>query len=195
MAGEVPAPGLRRSSWRSDLAAGTEAPRRPQRIHGRRAACSWAPEILRVLWPCGRRRGSGRSCSAFMAGEVPAPVLRKVPWCADRVAGAEDPEGCRSPRAGELPVPGLRRSSWCSGRAAGAEDPGGPAAHSWPARCPLPGFGDPPGALTWRPAPRLREGLSASMAGEVPAPVLLRSAWCSDRAAGGEDSGRPAARP
>ena len=125
---ELPASGLRRSSWRSDLAAGAEdlegcsTPRRPsfrllgfgdlpgalielptskiweglQRIQGRRVACSWAPEIRLVLW-CGRRRGSGRACSAS--------------------------------RTGELSAPGLRRSAWCSDRAADVEDPGGPAAH------------------------------------------------------------------
>ena len=39
------------------------------------------------------------------------------------------------------------------------------------------------------------ESCSAPKAGELPAPGLRRSAGCSDRAAGAEDPGRPAAHP
>ena len=60
---------------------------------------------------------------------LPVPRIRRAPWCSDRAAGTEDPEGCSTSRAGELPAPGLLRSAWCSDRAAGTEDPEGPAAH------------------------------------------------------------------
>ena len=107
---ELPASGLRRSSWRSDLAAGAEdlegcsTPRRPSfRLLG----FGDLPGALIELPTSKMREGLQR----IQEGELPAPGLRRFAGCSGGATCAEDPEGCSTPKARELPAPWLQRSS------------------------------------------------------------------------------------
>ena len=87
-------------------------------------------------------------------------------------------KGYRASRAGEVPAPG----------------PGGCSA-SRRASCPLPGFGDLPGALIELPTAGIREVLQRIYEAGLPALGFRRSSGCSDRAADVKDTGGPAAHP
>ena len=79
--GELPASGLRRSAWCSDRAAGVEDPECLQRIQGRRAARSWASEISLVLLIELSAPRIREGLQLIQEGELPAPGLRRFPWC------------------------------------------------------------------------------------------------------------------
>lgn len=197
---------IRRAPWRLCPRGRWRGSGKLQHTQGWRAACSWALEICRgapdhaagvgnpagsltslTVWPAARIRE---------AAEHPGPAsclllrLRDPAGGSDRVAGAEDLEGCSTSRRAsclllglgdlsgaliELPARSIRE---------GLHHIQGPrAASSW-------GSGDQPGALIELPVPRIRKA-AAHPAGRV---VCSWSCGdppgCSDRAADAENHGR-----